>query len=178
MVRVNSVSSGASCTNLPAGCRRKRLSHVIMTAMSQRKSNPLSAEQEAIRQPLVELHDALLHLHKVLLDSERAVYETTVGPIQSPNHFFQLLTGDPWFAWLRSISQLIVAIDETLDAKEQLTSQSVDAVMSQSVFLLLPAESGGEFGERYVAALQRDPRVVLAHAQVAKRIGSGSSKTS
>jgi hypothetical protein len=49
--------------------------------------------------------------------------------------------------------------------------------MSQSVFLLIPAESGGEFGERYVAALQRDPRVVLAHAQVAKRIGSGKAQS-
>ena len=45
--------------------------------------------------------------------------------------------------------------------------------MTQSVFLLIPAESGGDFGERYLVALQRDPRVVLAHAQVAKRIGSG-----
>ena len=124
-----------------------------------------------------ELHDALLHLHKVLLDSERAVYEATVGRIHSPNHFLQLLTGDPWFAWLRPISQLIVAIDATLDAKEGLTIASIDAVMSQSVFLLLPAENGGEFGERYVAALQRDPRVVLAHAQVAKRIGSGKAAT-
>ncbi|MGN6718505.1 MAG: hypothetical protein ACTHLX_14045, partial [Candidatus Binatia bacterium] len=83
----------------------------------------------------------------------------------------QLLTSDPFFAWLRPISQLIVAIDETLDAKE-LTHADVDAVMAQSVFLLVPATTGGEFGERYVAALQRDPRVVLTHAQVAKRIGS------
>jgi hypothetical protein len=37
---------------------------------------------------------------------------------------------------------------------------------------LIPAETSGEFGTRYLAALQRDPRVVLAHAQVAKRIGS------
>jgi hypothetical protein len=131
-----------------------------------------SAEQDAIRQPLVELHGALLKLHKALLDSERIVYEKNVGPIQSPNHFFQLLTSDPYFAWLRSISQLIVAIDETLDAKEPLTNADVDAVMNQSVFLLVPAKTGGEFGERYVAALQRDPRVVLTHAQVAKRIGS------
>jgi hypothetical protein len=131
-----------------------------------------SPEQEAIRKPLLELHGALLKLHKALLDSERLVYEKNVGPIQSPNHFFQLLTNDPWFAWLRSISQLIVAIDETLDANEPLTNADVDAVMNQSVFLLVPAKSGGEFGERYVAALQRDPRVVLAHAQVAKRIGS------
>src|SRR5574341_1384582 len=78
----------------------------------------LRPEDEAIRRPLVELHDALLRLHKVLLDSERAVYEKEFGPIRSPNHFFQLLTNDPWFAWLRPISQLIVAIDETLDAEE------------------------------------------------------------
>lgn len=141
--------------------------------MIVKKRTPLTPEREAIRRPLVELHDALLHLHKVLLDSERAVYESTVGPIHSPNHFFQLLTGDPWFAWLRPISQLIVAIDESFDEREALTNAGVDAVMTQSVFLLLPAENGGEFGERYVAALQRDPRVVLAHAQVAKRIGSG-----
>ncbi len=136
-----------------------------------KESNP---EQEAIRKQLLELHGALLRLHKALLDSERIVYEKNVGPIQSPNHFFQLLTNDPWFAWLRPITQLIVAIDETLDAKEPLTNVNVDAMMNQSVFLLVPANSGNEFGERYVAALQRDPRVVLAHAQVAKRIGSGT----
>jgi hypothetical protein len=129
-------------------------------------------EQEEVRKPLVELHGALLKLHKALIDSERVVYENSVGPISSPNHFFQLLTNDPWFAWLRPISQLIVAVDETLDSKEPLTNADVDAVMSQSVFLLVPAKSGGEFGDRYVAALQRDPRVVLTHAQVAKRIGS------
>jgi hypothetical protein len=140
--------------------------------MAPNDSKQPGSDQEPIRKPLVELHSALLKLHKALLDSERIVYEKSVGPIKSPNHFFQLLTNDPWFAWLRPISQLIVAIDETLDAKEPLTNADVDAVMSQSVFLLVPAKSGGEFGERYVAALQRDPRVVLTHAQVAKRIGS------
>jgi hypothetical protein len=141
--------------------------------MDRDESKQPTPEQEVIRKPLLELHSALLKLHKALLDSERIVYEKNVGPIQSPNHFFQLLTNDPWFAWLRPISQLIVAIDETLDAKEPLTNADVDAVMNQSVFLLVPAKSGGEFGERYVAALQRDPRVVLTHAQVAKRIGLG-----
>ncbi|MGE5217167.1 MAG: hypothetical protein ACM3SP_09235 [Chloroflexota bacterium] len=142
--------------------------------MQRNESKQPSPEREAIRQPLLDLHGALLKLHKALIESERAVYEQNVGPIRSPNHFFQLLTSDPWFAWLRPISQLIVAIDETLDAKEPLTSVNVTAVMSQAVFLLVPANSGDEFGARYVAALQRDPRVVLAHAQVAKRIGSNA----
>jgi len=143
--------------------------------MEHKRSIASTPEREALRRPLVDLHDALLRLHKVLLESERAVYEKSVEPIRSPNHFFQLLTGDPWFAWLRPISQLIVAIDETLDDKEGLTNAGVDAVMRQAVFLLIPAQNGGEFGDRYVAALQRDPRVVLAHAQVAKRIGSGTT---
>ncbi len=137
---------------------------------SNDSAEPKTREQQ-MRQPLLELHAALIKLHKALLDSERRLYERDVGEIQSPNHFFQLLTSDPFFAWLRPISQLIVAIDETLDAKA-LTDADVDAVMAQSVFLLVPATRRGEFGERYVAALQRDPRVVLAHAQVAKRIGS------
>ena len=139
----------------------------------EKKSRESTPEQEAMRKPLLELHGALLKLHKALLDSEKIVYEKNVGPIQSPNHFFQLLTSDPYFAWLRPISQLIVAIDETLDEKEPLTSDSVDSLMQQSVFLLVPAQSTGDFAEHYVAALQRDPRVILAHAQVARHIGSG-----
>lgn len=145
--------------------------------MTQKTSPPPTPEQESLRRPLLELHDALLRLHKVLIESERLVYEREVAPIRSPSHFFQLLTGDAYFAWLRPISQLIVAIDETMDDKNGLTGASVDAVMRQAVFLLMPAESGGEFGPRYVAALQRDPRVVLSHAQVAKRIGSGAAAT-
>jgi hypothetical protein len=141
--------------------------------MRLKQRNP---QESAVRQPLLDLRHALLDLHKTLIESERAVYEANVGPIESPHHFFQLLTNDAWFAWLRPVSQLIVAIDEALDAQEPLTSDNVDALINESVFLLLPAKSGGEFGERYMAALQRDPQVVLAHAQVAKRIPSGKPR--
>jgi hypothetical protein len=140
--------------------------------MKKKRSKKEKLQDGVVRQPLQELRDALLELHKALIDSERVVYETKVGPIKSPHHFFQLVSSDPWFAWLRPVSQLIVAMDEALDADEPLTSDSVDMLMNESVFLLLPAERGGEFGERYMAALQRDPHVVLAHAKVAKRIGS------
>jgi hypothetical protein len=148
---------------------RKR---VIVKFMKKNRLEQREAQDPSVRQPLQELRDALLDLHKTLIDSERVVYETKVGPIQSPHHFLQLLANDPWFAWLRPISQLIVAMDEALDPQETLTSDIIDALMNESVFLLIPAETGGEFGERYVAALQRDPHVVLAHAQVAKRVGS------
>ena len=144
--------------------------------MKKTKVKERNPHDSALRQPLLDLRHSLLDLHKKLIESERAVYEANIGRIESPHHFFQLLTHDPWFAWLRPVSQLIVAIDEALYAQESLTSANVDALINESVFLLIPAKSGGEFGERYMAALQRDPQVVLAHAQVAKRIPSGKPR--
>jgi len=121
-------------------------------------------EPEGAWQELQELRDALLHLHKVLIESERVGYEKTVGTIQSPNHFFQLLTSDPWFAWLGPISQLIVAMDEALDGKEPVTAAMVDAFTDQAHLLLVPSEEGQGFSRHYYDAVQRDPDVVLAHA--------------
>ena len=128
-------------------------------------------EPEGARQRLTELRHALLKLHKTLVDSERVGYEKTIGKIQSPNHFLQLLTGDPWFAWLHPISQLIVAMDEALDAEAPLTLTRVDALMRQSNLLLVTSESAEGFSGHYHAALQRDPDVVLAHAEVVKLRG-------
>jgi len=128
-------------------------------------------EPEGARQRLTELRLALLKLHKALVDSERVGYEKTIGKIQSPNHFLQLLTGDPWFAWLHPLSQLIVAMDEALDAEEQLTRAKVEALVRQSDLLLVVSETSEEFSGHYYEALQRDPDVVLAHAEVVKLRG-------
>jgi hypothetical protein len=125
----------------------------------------------AIHQRLQELRNPLLHLHKALVDSERVSYEKTIGAIKSPNHFLQLLTHDPWFAWLQPLSQLIVAMDEALEEKEPLTNAVVDALINQTRLLLVATEAGEGLSKHYFDALQRDPDVVLAHAEVAKRLG-------
>jgi hypothetical protein len=117
---------------------------------------------------LLELRNELLDLHKALVDSERVSYEKTIGAISSPNHFLQLLTRDPWFAWLHPLSQLIVAMDEALDEKEALTSAGIDALVNQTRLLLVASEDGDGFSKHYFDALQRDPDVVLAHAKAAK----------
>ncbi len=120
-------------------------------------------------QPLPQLRDALLHLHKALVDSERVSYEQTVGTIPSPNHFLQLLTNDPWFAWLHPLSLLIVAMDQALDNKRQpLTEADAVALIRQARSLLIASEDGEGFSKHYFDALQRDPDVVFAHAAAAK----------
>src|ERR1022692_1203211 len=136
-----------------------------------KNKTPNSSEPEGARQRLTELRHALLKLHKSLVDSERVSYEKTIGQIQSPNHFLQLLTNDAWFAWLQPFSQLIVAMDEALEEKEPLTMAGLDALANQTRLLLVASESGEGFSGHYFAALQRDPDVVLAHADVSKLIG-------
>lgn len=120
---------------------------------------------------LPELRDALLKLHKALVDSERVTYEKTIGVIQSPSHFLQLLTTDPWFAWLQPLSQLIVVMDEAMGTKEPLASTTTDALVKQTRALLVASEVGEGFSKHYDDALQRDPDVVLAQADVARLLG-------
>src|SRR5579872_3547035 len=93
------------------------------------------------------LRDALLALHKTLVDSERVTYEQTIGAIQSPNQFLQLLTHDPWFAWLHPLSELIVRLDEAEEEKEPLTAADKDALVNQIRALLVPSETGEAFSK-------------------------------
>ena len=123
---------------------------------------------ENFREHLGQLREALLQLHKALVESERHSYEQSIGTISSPGHFLQLLTTDPWFAWLHPVSELIVAIDEALDAKEPLTRDGADILLKQVRSLLVATETGEGFSRHYFDALQRDPDVLFAHATTMK----------
>ncbi len=134
-----------------------------------RQTRPESKpEPPGVRQRLQALRATLLNLHKTLVQSEGREYAKVLGKIQSPNHFLQLLMNDPWFAWLSPLSQLIVSIDEVLDGEAPLTGAKVDAFVKQSAGMLVASETGEGFSHHYYEALQRDPDVVLAHADVAK----------
>ena len=123
-------------------------------------------------QQLRDVSNALLALHKTLIDSERLSYESVFGAIPSPNRFLHLLLHDPWFAWLRSISGLIAIIDEALDGKEVLTPDRAGQLMEQVRTLLQASDAGAGFAKQYDEALQRDPDVVLAHARVRKALAT------
>jgi len=138
---------------------------------------PIQPEPSGVRQHLTELRDALLRLHKALMETERIGYEQTFGKISSPFLFLKLLTEDPWFAWFRPVSQLIAAMDETLDAKEPLTLAAANELIARAKIMLVPTEGGEGFSQHYDEALQRDPDVVFAHAAVAKLIRTPASGT-
>jgi len=120
------------------------------------------------RQRLQRLRDHLLALHKTLVASEQEDYEKTFGKVSSANQLLNLVMNDPWFAWLHPLSMLIVSIDEALDEKTPLTEAGAEALIKQSSALLVASETGEGFSRHYFDALQRDPDVVLAHADAAK----------
>jgi hypothetical protein len=125
-------------------------------------------ENADAQQRVAAVREALLRLHKVLLESERASYERVFGKIGSSYQFLQLAATDPWFAWLRPVTQLIVAMDELLEAREPLTAARAETLVGQAKTLLVPTTDGEGYSQHYDEALQRDPDVVFAHAAAAK----------
>jgi len=117
-----------------------------------------------LRERLKGLRNGLLHLHKSLLDSERAAYERDIARITSSGQFLGLVLDDPFFQPLRELSQFIVLIDEALDRKDSpVTPEEGEQLMKQARVMLTPAEEGTGFARRYFEIMQRDPATVLAH---------------
>ncbi len=80
--------------------------------------NP-SQYQMSQHQRLSQLRIKLLHLHKLLLETERLTYEQVRGHV-SGGELLQLAIGHEQFAWLHRLSELIIQIDELLHTDELL----------------------------------------------------------
>jgi len=117
------------------------------------------------RNLLIELRKTLLHLHKTLLDWERAAYERIHGRTPA-GELLKVIMEDPQFAWLRPISELIVRIDETLEMEAPDVPSDVAALVSRARSVVAPDESGTPYAQRYRAALQEYPDAVFAHRAV------------
>jgi catechol 2,3-dioxygenase len=131
---------------------------------------PYAPMAEKMRQSLRELRTRLLQLHKVLLDDARAAYEMDRGRVGSNASLLQLVINDPWFAWLHSLSELVVRIDESVESDSPATDADAVTLTDQVDRLLTASEDGEGFQRRYFEALQRQPAVVLAHADVKRAL--------
>ncbi|HEY9884922.1 MAG TPA: hypothetical protein V6C98_15060 [Thermosynechococcaceae cyanobacterium] len=116
-------------------------------------------------QRLSELRLKLLRLHKLLLEAERVAYEQVQGQV-TRGELLQLVISHDQFAWLHRLSQIIVQIDELQQADEPITLETIATFLVDVRTLLTPSESGDDFATKYDAALQQNPDVVLAHADV------------
>ena len=129
------------------------------------KDKPLVTIHESTRQKLNDLRKALLHLHKILLEIERRIYEQAHGRVAA-GELLKLLLRDGQFAWLRELSAIIVRVDELLDADEQIEEDNARLLLTQVKALLVPSETGNSFEKKYFTVLQSDPSAILAHRAV------------
>lgn len=99
------------------------------------------------------IRNKFLSLHKILIDFERENYEKEYGVITS-GKFLELLLGDERFAWLRTISTLIVGIDEAFDLDDGLSNEMVEGFYTEGNDLFADSsEEYIEFKERLKQAL-------------------------
>ena len=115
---------------------------------------------------LFDLRLGLLRLHKALLERERVNFERVTGRVSS-GELLQLVINHPQFAWLRTISALVIQIDEMLDADEPGVDEDVTDLITQARQLFKSSDNE-EFRRKYQTALQQEPEVVMAHSELMK----------
>jgi hypothetical protein len=117
---------------------------------------------------LDKAREALLTVHKGLLDEERVRYERARGRIDSSYHLLQLVINDPWFAWLHPLSELVVQIDVLMEGREPPEPGAGEALLAEAARLLRPDQNGEGFPREYFRVLQESPAVVVTHAEAVK----------
>jgi len=128
------------------------------------------------RAKLTELRTVLLKLHKTLLDMERRDYEREHGHV-STGELFRLVLDHQQFGWLHNISEFVVRLDETLAGEVPITPEDTRSAIGMARKLFVPSESGDAFQKRYFDAIQRDPAVVMEHAELARLFNSEPEDT-
>lgn len=119
------------------------------------------------RQQLIALREALLKIHKALLDMERRDYELANGAV-NVGELFRLVVDHQQFQWLHNISEFVVRIDETLTGKAPVTPLDAKTNIELARKMFTPTESGDAFQKKYFDAIQHDPNVVMEHAELAR----------
>src|SRR6476469_6175434 len=124
-------------------------------------------DDDGAREKLVALRGALLRLHKALLDMERRDYEREHGVV-NVGELFRLVVDDQQFSWLHTISEFVVRLDETLTGKAPVAAPVANTAFDLARKMFTPTETGDGFSKQYFDAIQRDPAVVMEHAELAR----------
>src|SRR5450830_878181 len=120
------------------------------------------------RQQLQQLAQELRKMHKQLIDLQSRSF----GDVGNPFAHLQLVTMHPDFAWLRSLSEFMVALDERLDDKEALDDAATSAFKQSVEGLIGPAAaSQQEFRDKYLASLHASPDITMLHGGLRLTLG-------
>ena len=138
-------------------------------AQEQASETPAATPDQLRR--LDGAREALLRVHRALLETERTRYERVRGRIATNSAFLQLVISDPWFDWLRPMAQLVLLIDErTSDKKSILGTTEAKALLDRARGLLRADADGDAFQRLYYQAVQSSPDLAVVARQVAQSL--------
>jgi hypothetical protein len=125
---------------------------------------PDTPERAALREALRGVSKALLPLHRALIDAAKDDYAFGIGPVK-PSQLLQLLSDDPFFAWLKPLTSLIVDIDEM--ARTDFEPADI-AGIAERVDRLFGAKADEVFAAQYIPMIQRSVDIAIGHAALRK----------
>jgi hypothetical protein len=137
---------------------------------------PDSPERAVLRSALRDVSKALLPLHRALIDAAKDDYAFGIAPVK-PSQLLQLLNDDPFFAWLKPLTSLIVDIDEM--ARTDFETSDIAAIAGR-VDRLFGAKAEEAFAAQYIPMLQRSVDIAVGHAALRKaaaRLRGGTIET-
>lgn len=102
-------------------------------------------------------------LHKLLLEYEKRIYETTFGRVENPYQLLHLAMEDAQFAWLRAMSAEMVHLDEVRLNREGVTETDLRLIGTRLRALMVTDRMQTSFQQHYAMAREADPAVILAH---------------
>jgi hypothetical protein len=113
------------------------------------------------------LRTGVLSLHKAVLDAERSRYEMLHGAIDTPQQALRLVMDDPFFAWLRPLSDFVIQADIRIsDRNVPLKPSDVEPFVSRLRALVQNGSPSDPFATEYRRVLQSVPEVVVIHGQL------------
>ena len=123
--------------------------------------SPDDEGRAAQRAALRDVSRLLMPLHRALIEAAKDDYAFAFAPVEQPTHLLRLLNDDPFFAWLKPITALIVDIDEM--SRRDFEPAEIASIAGRLDAMFGPSATA-EFANQYVPILQRSVDVAVSHA--------------
>jgi hypothetical protein len=143
--------------------RKRQQSNTAVPANTERPTLPTPdriAQVDAIRQ-------ALLALHKSLIDAQRITYERVHGRIETSSEFLGLVLEHPDFEWIRALSALMAQLDEWREEPEEGEGR-LPGLLAALRSLLMRDGPNAPFSQRYWEMIDSTPEVLVGHVKLQK----------
>jgi hypothetical protein len=122
-----------------------------------------------------QLATSLRGLHRTLMERARSDYEKERGVELGAGQLLGLLVNDPYFAWLRALSEVMVEVDmiaEGEDAVKAEAAGTVRGVVENLLAVAKPGDTTSPFSDRFWPYVREDPHIAMALADVKRALQS------